>query len=1368
MSDTRLLDRLAGTTARLRRIRLYQGLALGWLAGAVLAVGLILLAGWSAWIAIPIGVLFAVVWGAWSAWPQGDDLHAAAEAIEARYPELDSRLYTALDQQPESNGGIYGYLQMLVLGDVLKHARGADWRRSIPARRVWGAQLLQLAAFAAFVVVVALVTRNRTELAAAIGVSPRAEGGKALAVGETSEIQVHPGDADVELGTGLLVTAEFARKLPSRVELVARDAEKEIRLPLQKSLDDPLFGGRIPEIKGDLTYHVEYDGRSSPDYRITTFEYPRLEQADAAIKYPSYTGLVDEQQQDVRRVSVVEGSQVTLSFRLNKPVASAELAGEAGAESIPLTSAQRGEVTLVTTLSPHKSQRYKLLLTDDKGRANKDEVEFTVEVLPNRPPEVKVVFPARDTRVSPLQEVALAGAAWDDFGLTERGLIVQKPDGSEEQFVLGQKADGNAKAEMAQQVNLEPLGVIPDDLVSFYFYADDVSPDGKARRAFSDMFFAEIRPFEEIYRQAPNQDSEQQQQQQQEQEEQQNTPAQRLIKVQRQIVSAAWNLMRRETADPPGEKFLPDATTIAESQAEAHTLAEEMAGELEDVIQQQHAADAIKHMQAAQEKFAAAASGETIQPLPDGRNSARQAYQALLRLQAREHAVQQSQSRSRSQSQQERDMDRQLSELELKNDRHRYETEQQAQQQQSAAAQESLQVLNRLKELAKRQEDLNDRIRQTENALRNAESEQMKQELQRQLKRLQEEQQELLRDVDELRERMNREENRSRMAEAREALDKTRERVYQSSQALQEQQTSRALAEGTRAQRQLEELKEEFREQTAGRFDEEVRNLRSEARELAQNQEQIGQALKGEQPASPMPGERQERQRPSLRDAPREDRTQIAEQLAQQQQRLNQMLTQMRTLVETSETSEPLLSKHLYDAIRDTRTDKPEEALAAASELTRRGFDEPAQEAEAQARTGINKLRDGIEEAAESILGNEDEAIRRAQEQLTTLTQAIQEELARNDQQFADAQRAQQQAQAGGQPGQQQQQQPGGQPNQQGQTGERQPGQQNNGQGQAGQQQPGQQQEGQPSGGQQRQPDGERPGERQPGQQQGQQPGGQQPGAQPQPGQGQGQQQPNPMNGQGQQPGQQGQQGQPGQQGQGQQQGQQPAEQPQQGQGNQPGQSPGQSGQPGQQQVGQQPGGQQGGQQPGGQQPSGEQQGGQQPGNPSAGGQTLTRGTGVLRPRQPSPNSQPAGSGGGDSNRNLRESLRNSLGLDQTGGGNAGPVDPLTGGDFTQWSDRMRNIEEMLGDPQLRAEAAAIRERAREMRVEFKRHSKQPNWELVRTSIYGPMRELEQRLKEELARRAPDDELVPIDRDPVPDQYADLVKRYYEELSRLP
>ena len=88
----------------------------------------------------------------------------------------------------------------------------------------------------------------------------------------------------------------------------------------------------------------------------------------------------------------------------------------------------------------------------------------------------------------------------------------------------------------------------------------------------------------------------------------------------------------------------------------------------------------------------------------------------------------------------------------------------------------------------------------------------------------------------------------------------------------------------------------------------------------------------------------------------------------------------------------------------------------------------------------------------------------------------------------------------------------------------------------------------------------------------------------------------------------------------------------------------------------------------------------------------------------------------------------------------------------------------MIGDPKLQAEVARVRERARSLRAEFKRHSVSPNWDLVRTSVHEPMIELQRQLSEEIARRESPDSLVPVDRDPVPSRYRDLVRSYYERL----
>ena len=81
----------------------------------------------------------------------------------------------------------------------------------------------------------------------------------------------------------------------------------------------------------------------------------------------------------------------------------------------------------------------------------------------------------------------------------------------------------------------------------------------------------------------------------------------------------------------------------------------------------------------------------------------------------------------------------------------------------------------------------------------------------------------------------------------------------------------------------------------------------------------------------------------------------------------------------------------------------------------------------------------------------------------------------------------------------------------------------------------------------------------------------------------------------------------------------------------------------------------------------------------------------------------------------------------------------------------MRDVEELLDNPELRAEAARIRDRARGAREEFKRHAKVPDWNQVER-VSWPNRSTSFATgspKRSAVVESPD-ALVPIDRDPVP------------------
>jgi hypothetical protein len=109
---------------------------------------------------------------------------------------------------------------------------------------------------------------------------------------------------------------------------------------------------------------------------------------------------------------------------------------------------------------------------------------------------------------------------------------------------------------------------------------------------------------------------------------------------------------------------------------------------------------------------------------------------------------------------------------------------------------------------------------------------------------------------------------------------------------------------------------------------------------------------------------------------------------------------------------------------------------------------------------------------------------------------------------------------------------------------------------------------------------------------------------------------------------------------------------------------------------------------------------------------------------------------------------------------------PITGDDFAPWSDGLRDVEELIDAPTLRNDVARARERARQMRQDYRRKQEKPDWAAVRLQVLKPLVEVSNQINEDLARREPREDLVPIDRDPVPGRYSELVRRYYEQLGK--
>ncbi len=121
------------------------------------------------------------------------------------------------------------------------------------------------------------------------------------------------------------------------------------------------------------------------------------------------------------------------------------------------------------------------------------------------------------------------------------------------------------------------------------------------------------------------------------------------------------------------------------------------------------------------------------------------------------------------------------------------------------------------------------------------------------------------------------------------------------------------------------------------------------------------------------------------------------------------------------------------------------------------------------------------------------------------------------------------------------------------------------------------------------------------------------------------------------------------------------------------------------------------------------------------------------------------------------------LGADRILGTDA--ASPITGEDFRDWSNRLREVEELVGSPELRGEVAELRQRARDLRSDLKRRSAEPKWSEIEEVVAEPLRALSRRVSDELMRRvAKKSAVVPVDRDPVPEQFRRSVETYYQNL----
>jgi hypothetical protein len=662
-------------------------------------------------------------------------------------------------------------------------------------------------------------------------------------------IEVKPGHSKVPRGADQAVSATLVGFSSNDVSVMMRTAPSAPfeRVPLIAGAQPGTFEGVLFHLEKPTEYFVESNGVRSPAsglYSLAVVDLPTVSQLEVEYHFPAYTGLAPRKAEG-GDVAAIRGTEVQLHIVPTMATPGGRILMKDGS-AMPLTTGSDGSLT--GSFKIEGQGFYKIELTGPHAEKVDASPQYTIDVIDDQPPAVHFTKPGRDTQATPVEELFLEVRADDDYGVKQLQLFYSINGGAPKNVPLFGGSKPMAEVSAGHTIYLEELGLKPGDFVSYYAKATDTDGVQGPKTATSDIYFAQIRPFRKDYK-----------------------PAQsqaggggggggqavgELSRQQREIVAATFNVVR-DKPKTKADKFRENVVFLNLAQAKLREQVEELVGKLKARLGAVDPAfnkiaealpKAAEEMKSAESDLKALKADSALSP--------EQRALKLLQDAEQQYELQVSQQNGGGgggggQNQMAEDL-ADLFELELDKLANQYEMQSRAEQQ--GSDQQIDQLVEKLKELARRQQQEMERQRrmaqQGQNASGNAS--QLQRQLADEVEKAARQLQQLTRDQQrqELGDAMKRLQDAADAmrraaangandggAQANQALDRLRD----AQQRLERNQSGRGERDLQRAQRQAEELAAEQKEVAS-----EVQGLEqaaagraAKAQSLAQRKEQM-------------------------------------------------------------------------------------------------------------------------------------------------------------------------------------------------------------------------------------------------------------------------------------------------------------------------------------------------------------------------------------------------------------------------------------------------------------------------------------------------------------------------------------------------
>ena len=497
--------------------------------------------------------------------------HDVALNVERKHRDLEDRLVSALQfGEAETEDPIKSHLLQRLVTDAVERTDGIDFKATIDKSKKRKHIGIATAVFAGCALI-ALIFPSELNISLNRLLSPWEKTEPVF----TTKLTVEPGNARILRGRSLAINAEVTGKAADKARLIytkgdlAADTEpqgQEIDM-MRIEGEKHRFGYEIFNINENMEYYVTANGIESERYTVEVFDMPKVTAVEVTYTYPEYTQLNPITQQGEGNIRAVAGSQAEVRITTNKAIESATLTVEAQDPTPMLISDER---TLTTTLDVLTDGKYTVKLLCVDGFNNQTPIEYTITAIPDELPEVAIREPGRDIKATKLEEVKVLAEAIDDYGVKKMTLMYSIGSG-ELQELEAETVEVKEKKIIsgAYVFYLEELDVEPGEFISYYAQATDNNTRTGPGTGTSELYFIEVRPFNERYMQM---DAEGQQ-------APEGQPFPNLIADQRAIIKNTWKHIHSRPS-PMTENYQSAVKKIGDEQDQLKDKTQRVTDEL--------------------------------------------------------------------------------------------------------------------------------------------------------------------------------------------------------------------------------------------------------------------------------------------------------------------------------------------------------------------------------------------------------------------------------------------------------------------------------------------------------------------------------------------------------------------------------------------------------------------------------------------------------------------------------------------------------------------------------------------------------------------------------------------------------------------